>query len=102
MFIRIVSTPPGRSLESIREAWVGSEIQLITNQEIAAFPPGQWKGPAPSDHCHMVHTRHAIESLEKRGLDAIAQYWKDLVPLGLGPYICFPKWCCVVLMEQSS
>ena len=85
--IRITSTPEGTAPEHIRKQWIGVEIPLASDEDIAVDPP---RGGRPEEG-YLVLRDTAIEVLENAGLFDAAHYWRSLP---LGRYLLFAERCC--------
>ncbi len=91
MKIKIIAVPPGFAPEEIRQAWVGVEIPLVTEEELSVDPPVATFGTAENAGGYMVTFGDAISALREARKEPAAVFWEDM---SLGIYLEFNKNVC--------
>jgi hypothetical protein len=108
-YIRITSTPPGEAPLAIREAWIGVELPLASEQERLWLGKGVLTGPHGrlAELFHLltfrmklvrgfaVSGKKAVETLERTRPEA-ALWWREHTPHFTegSSYMLFPDSCC--------
>lgn len=89
--IKIIATPPGFAPEEIRDQWVGVEIPLPTEEQIAEDPPSGVGIGNQNQGGFLVLTSDAIKSLQNAGKNTAVSFWESA---GIGRYLRFRKEIC--------
>lgn len=93
--IRIVKVPPGFAPEHIRREWLGVEIPLPTQAELAENPPSAWEANEANSGGYIVFQDDAVKALLAAEKNGAAEFWEDLeLP---APYLRFRRDCCEVI-----
>ena len=92
MKIRIIAVPPGPQHPfAVREKWLGVEMPVVPDAELAAHPPVKVDNDESNEGGYHVYLAHAVAALEQQGKSEVAVYWKTLPPTD---YLLFKKECC--------
>lgn len=92
--IRIKETPPGFAPPHIRMQWVGVELPLASEEEIAQDPPSGFSIGSDNIGGYLVLRDKAIGALRNAGKEKAAGFW-DQFPLGR--YLRFGREFCEVV-----
>lgn len=92
--VRIITIPPGFAPEKIRKQWVGVELPLASDEEIAEDPPSGFGIGSDNTNGYLVLRDKAIEALRQAGKKEAADFW-DSFPLGR--FLRFKKEVCEVV-----
>lgn len=92
--IRITKAPPGFAAPEIREQWVGVDIPLPSEEEIAEDPPTDISIGTANAGGYLVLKDKAIEALRLSGKNDAADFWASLP---IGRYLRFKKECCELI-----
>lgn len=97
--IEIISTPPGFAPEGIRVDWVGVQIPLATEREIAENPPSGMGIGSANQGGFMVLASKATEALKKAGHRRASLFWEEKIPGS--SYLVFRREVCKEVEIQS-
>lgn len=92
--VRITAIPPGFAPEDIRKQWVGVELPLASEEEIAQDPPSEFSISSDNTDGYLVLRDKAIEALYKAGKKKAVDFWSSLP---LGRFLQFKKEVCEVV-----
>lgn len=92
--IRITKIPPGFASQKIRQAWVGVEISLPTNEELIKESAAKINIIRRAKGEYLVYASEAIDCLRRLGKEEAADFWSSL---NLGRYIVFSQTVCELL-----
>jgi hypothetical protein len=92
--IKIIATPPGFAPEFIREQWVGIEIPLPTNEQIAENPPSELRTGNENEGGYLVLCSDAIAALKESEKYDAHDFWTTK---GLGRYLLFKRDVCELI-----
>ena len=92
--IRINKTPPGFADEKIKQAWIGCEIPLATENDFEIDQPSSTKIGNKNENGYQVLRSEAIKALREKGENSAADYWESLP---VGRYLVFRKDVCTLI-----
>lgn len=88
--IRVITTPPGFARKAIREAWVGTEIPIVSGEE-AAVAERTFDSSGANVGGYIVRGIDAVQALLDLNLQEAATHWSSPQP---PRYLRFAKECC--------